>query len=129
MGGGYSSGNAEKAFESGIGTTLTLFGFSLSMIFIGRYLVPGVSRFPGVSTVGGIIGQCYGRSARLLTGIFSFICCAGVVGAQMEACLLYTSANVKTQSVYGYAATGRMPVRQSRRRLFKPTGILQRENL
>lgn len=85
VGGGYSSGNAEKAFESGIGTTLTLFGFSLSMIFIGRYLVPGVSRFPGVSTVGGIIGQCYGRSARLLTGIFSFICCAGVVGAQMEA--------------------------------------------
>ena len=85
VGGGYSSGNAEKAFESGIGTTLTLFGFSLSMIFIGRYLVPGVARFPGVSTVGGIIGQCYGRSARLLTGVFSFICCAGVVGAQMEA--------------------------------------------
>lgn len=55
------------------------------MIFIGRYLVPGVARFPGVSTVGGIIGQCYGRSARLLTGVFSFICCAGVVGAQMEA--------------------------------------------
>ena len=46
VGGGYSSGNAEKAFESGIGTTLTLFGFSLSMIFIGRYLVPGVARLP-----------------------------------------------------------------------------------
>lgn len=85
VGGGYSSGNAAKAFESGISTTLTLFGFSISMIIIGKYLVPGVARFTGVSTVGGIIGQCYGRSARLLTGVFSFICCAGVVGAQMEA--------------------------------------------
>ena len=85
VGGGYSSGNAAQAFERGIGTTLTLFGFSLSMIFIGKYLVPGVARFQGESTVGGIIGRAYGRSARLLTGLFAFICCAGVVGAQMEA--------------------------------------------
>ncbi len=84
VGGGYSSGNAAQAFSRGIGTTLTLFGFSLSMILIGKYLVPGVSRFPGVSTVGGIIGQSYGRAARILAGLFSFVCCAGVVGAQME---------------------------------------------
>ena len=84
MGGGYSSGNAAQAYTSGIGTTLTLFGFSLSMILIGKYLVPGVGRFTGVSTVGGIIGVSYGRSARILAGLFSFICCAGVVGAQME---------------------------------------------
>lgn len=84
VGGGYSSGNAAQAYTSGIGTTLTLFGFSLSMILIGKYLVPGVGRFTGVSTVGGIIGVSYGRSARILAGLFSFICCAGVVGAQME---------------------------------------------
>ena len=41
IGGGYSSGNAARAFESGIGTTLALFGFSLSMILIGRLIVPG----------------------------------------------------------------------------------------
>lgn len=85
VGGGYSSGNAAKAFESGIGTTITLFGFSLTMILIGKFLVPGVARFPGVSTVGGIMEASYGRRARLLTGVFSFLCCAGVVGAQMEA--------------------------------------------
>lgn len=84
VGGGYSSGNAAAAFSSGIGTTLTLFGFSLSMILIGKYLVPGVARFPGAASVGGIIGQSYGRAARILAGLFSFVCCAGVVGAQME---------------------------------------------
>lgn len=85
IGGGYSSGNAARAFENGIGTTLALFGFSLSMILIGRFLVPGVGRFPGVSTVGGVIGQSYGRAARILAGIFIFLCSAGMVGAQMEA--------------------------------------------
>lgn len=84
VGGGYSSGNAAKAFEYGISTTLTLLGFSLGMVLIGRFLVPGVSRFPGAVTVGGIVGAAYGRKARVLTGLFSFLCCAGVVGAQME---------------------------------------------
>ena len=84
VGGGYSSGNAAAAYEHGIGTALTLFGFSLGMVLIGRFLVPGVARFPEARTVGGIIGAVYGRGARRLTGLFSFLCCAGVVGAQME---------------------------------------------
>lgn len=84
IGGGYSSGNAAAAFEHGIGTALTLFGFGIGMILIGKYLVPGVRRFPNAKTVGGVIGSAYGESARRLTGFFSFLCCAGVVGAQME---------------------------------------------
>ncbi len=84
IGGGYSSGNAAAAFERGIGTALTLFGFGIGMILIGKFLVPGVRHFPNAKTVGGVIGEAYGESARHLTGIFSFLCCAGVVGAQME---------------------------------------------
>ena len=85
IGGGYSAGNAAEAFSEGIKMTLALFGFSISTILIGRFLVPGVRRFRGSATVGGIIGASYGRAARALTGVFSFICCAGVVGAQMGA--------------------------------------------
>ena len=84
VGGGYSSGNAAAAYENGIGTTITLFGFSVSMVFVGAVLVKGVKRFDGCNGVGGVIGQCYGNAARVLTGIFSFICCVGVVGAQVE---------------------------------------------
>ncbi len=84
IGGGYSSGNAAAAYETGIGTALALFGFSIGMILIGVFLVPGVARFPHAKTVGGILGTVYGETARHVTGIFSFLCCAGVVGAQME---------------------------------------------
>lgn len=83
VGGGYSSGNAAAAYEHGIGTALTLFGFSVGMVLIGKFLVPGVSRFPEARTVGGIMGAAYGEGARRLTGVFSYLCCAGVVGAQM----------------------------------------------
>ncbi len=64
--------------------TAALFGFSLSMILTGKFLVRGVERFKGETTVGGVVGRAYGRAARVLTGVFAFICCAGVVGAQME---------------------------------------------
>lgn len=84
IGGGYSSGNAAAAYENGIGTALALFGFGIGMILIGKHLVPGIVRFPNASTVGGVIGVAYGENARRLTGVFAFLCCAGVVGAQME---------------------------------------------
>lgn len=84
IGGGYSSGNAAAAFEHGIGTALALFGFGIGMILIGKFLVPGVRQFPNAKTVGGVIGEVYGETARKFTGVFSFFCCAGVVGAQME---------------------------------------------
>lgn len=84
IGGGYSAGNAAAAFSGGVGTTFALFGFGVSMILIGKVFVPGVARFRGCTTTGAIIGKCYGENARAVTGVFSFICCAGVVGAQME---------------------------------------------
>ena len=85
VGGGFSSGNAARAFSSGIGSTLALMGFALAMMAIGRWLVPGVARFRGASTVGGILERDYGKGARALTGGFAFLSCAGVVAAQMEA--------------------------------------------
>ena len=47
IGGGYSSGNAAEAFSGGIGMPLALFGFSLSTILIGRFLVPGCAGLKG----------------------------------------------------------------------------------
>ncbi len=84
IGGGYSSGNAAEAFTGGIGMTVALFGFSIATIFTGKHLVPGISRFAGAASTGGIIARAYGKKAGILTGICAFVCCAGVVGAQME---------------------------------------------
>lgn len=85
IGGGFSSGNASESFSRGIGSTLALTGFAFAMMAIGRFLVCGVARFEGITTVGGILERSYGRGARVLCGGFAFLSCAGVVAAQMEA--------------------------------------------
>jgi len=83
VGGGYSAGNAAEAFRAGIGMTVALCGFGLGTVLIGKFLVPGVGRFRGVSTVGGVLETAFGRPARIAAGFLSFGCCAGMVAAQM----------------------------------------------
>ena len=83
VGGGYSAGNAAEAFRAGIGMTVALCGFSLGTVLIGKFLVPGVSRFSGASTSGGVLEAAFGRPARTAGGFLSFGCCAGMVAAQM----------------------------------------------
>ena len=83
VGGGYSAGNAAEAFRSGIGMSVALCGFSLGTILIGKFLVPGVARFPRATTAGGVLEAAFGRPARIAAGFLSFGCCAGMVAAQM----------------------------------------------
>ena len=84
VGGGFSVGNAAAAFENGIGMTAALLGFGVVTVLVGKYIAPGVQRFAGVSSTGGIAAAAYGKGAGVLTGLCGFLCCAGVVGAQME---------------------------------------------
>ncbi len=84
IGGGFSAGNAAAAFENGIGMTVALLGFSLATVLTGKYLVGGLARFNGAKSVGDIMTRAYGKRAGLLTGIFAYITCIGVIGAQVE---------------------------------------------
>ncbi len=84
IGGGFSAGNAAEAFRNGIGMTVALLGFSVGTILTGRYLTSGIARFAGAASVGDIMTRAYGRRAGIVTGFFSFVMSAGMVGAQIE---------------------------------------------
>ncbi len=85
IGGGFSAGNAAKTVQYGIGNILALFGFSVSVILVGAFIVPRIRRLSGCLSVGDIMGSTYGGGAKLFTGIFSFLVCAGILGAQVGA--------------------------------------------
>jgi solute:Na+ symporter, SSS family len=85
IGGGFTLGNAEKVFVLGIVNIFALYGFSLKEILVATIIAPRMNRFPGTMSVGGIIGQAYGRTARMTAGVFGFLLCAGILGAQVGA--------------------------------------------
>ncbi|AFJ03187.1 Twin-arginine translocation pathway signal [Methylophaga frappieri] len=83
IGGGFSMGNAEKVFLVGVSNIVALWGFSLKEILVARYIAPKMTHYPGAISVGDIMATHYGQGARLFTGFFSIVLCAGILGAQV----------------------------------------------
>ena len=85
IGGGFCSGNAAAVAEFGIGNIVALCGFSLGMFLIERLLLPRLCPKSDAHTVGGLLGAACGRQVRTLGGLFSFLTCTAVLGAQLAA--------------------------------------------
>lgn len=85
IGGGFSTGNASKVAQFGIGNIVALCGFSVSIILVGSLIAPRIKRFQSAISTGEIMGMSYGKPARIITGIFGMMVCAGILGAQVSA--------------------------------------------
>ena len=83
IGGGYSIGNAEKVFLFGIANIVALWGFSVKEILVARYLAPRMGRFRDAVSIGDIMATRFGRTGRLISGVFALLLCCGIVGAQI----------------------------------------------
>lgn len=85
IGGGFSIGNAEKVFLFGILNIVALFGFSLKEMWVARYIAPHMDAYKDVLTIGDLVKIHYGEKAKIFTGLFAVLFCAGVLGAQVGA--------------------------------------------
>ena len=85
IGGGFSTGNAQKVFLFGIANIIGLWGFSLKEILVALFVAPKMDRFPNAISVGDIMATAYGKVGRVITGLCALFLCAGIVGAQVGA--------------------------------------------
>lgn len=103
IGGGFSTGNAAKVAQIGIGNILALYGFSVSVMLIGKYVVPNmnIKKFNNVSSTGEIMKESYGEIAQIFTGFFAFLVCAGILGAQISSISYIFNIFLKIKPLYG----------------------------
>ena len=85
IGGGFTMGNAEKVFLFGIGNIFALWGFSFKEIIVASFFAPRMDQFSRAISVGDIMGESYGKPAKIVSGFFGVGLCAGIVGAQVGA--------------------------------------------
>ena len=101
IGGGYVMGNAAKVYHIGMIYAFGLLGFSLKEIFIATMVAPRMQKYSQCHSVGDMIGIHYGKTAKVITGIFSVIICAGILGAQVSAIGTLFSVFFKVNSSVG----------------------------
>lgn len=85
IGGGYTLGNASKVYSIGMIYAFGLLGFSLKEILVALFIAPRMDAHNDCLSIGDIIAKRYGTTAKIVTGIFSMIVCAGILGAQVGA--------------------------------------------
>jgi SSS family solute:Na+ symporter len=85
IGGGFTMGNAEKVFTFGIVNVVALWGFSLKEILVAKFIAPRVGAFPDAISPGDVMERDYGRTGKVITGVFAVFLCAGILGAQIGA--------------------------------------------
>ncbi len=85
IGGGFTTGLAEKVFSIGLVYVVALWGFSLKEILVATVIVPRLKPFAKAVTVGDMMGQLYGKQAKVFTGLAGALVCAGIAGAQFSA--------------------------------------------
>ncbi|MBN2706033.1 MAG: sodium:solute symporter family protein [Deltaproteobacteria bacterium] len=82
-GGGFTLGNAEKVFAMGVVNIVALWGFSLKEILVAKFIAPRMHHFPDAISVGDVMEKDYGKWGKVVSGIFSVLLCAGILGAQI----------------------------------------------
>ena len=85
IGGGFTTGLAEKTYTLGIFYVVALWGFSFKEILVAKYIAPRMQPFSSMYSVGEIMGSIYGENVRIITGIAGALVCAGIAGAQFSA--------------------------------------------
>jgi SSS family solute:Na+ symporter len=85
IGPGYSLGFTAKAFGAGFAFLPAWFCFSLQTCVVGVWLAPRLRSQAGAHTLGGVMMNAYGPTAKVLTGIVSVGLCVGLAGVLARA--------------------------------------------
>lgn len=101
IGGGFSMGNAEKVFLFGIVNIFALWGFSLKEILVAQVIAPRMGAYQSAISVGDMMGMHYGRGAKVITGVFSVVVCAGILGAQVGSIGYIFNVFLGMKQIYG----------------------------
>lgn len=101
IGGGFSMGNAEKVFLFGIVNIFALWGFSLKEILVAQFIAPRMNAYQSAISVGDMMGMHYGNAAKVITGLFSVVVCAGILGAQVGSIGYIFNVFLGMKQIYG----------------------------
>ncbi len=83
IGGGSTLSMTEKVFKFGICYIFIFFCEGVSMFVLSEFFARKIHKFKGLISAGELMGEMFGKKARIITGIAGSINAAGVIGVQI----------------------------------------------
>ena len=84
--------NPDYTLKKGLMAGSTSICFTISFLLIGTFIAPYLVYFRDSMTLGDLMGQLYGKSTKVLTGIFGFLISLCMLTIQMKAIGLLTTS-------------------------------------
>jgi SSS family solute:Na+ symporter len=84
LGGGASLGTAEKTFIYGSIFFFVSIGEVFSNLMIAKFIAPRVEKFSNSISIGDMIGNLYGKHAKIISGVAATLFSISVLGAQIS---------------------------------------------
>jgi SSS family solute:Na+ symporter len=85
FGGGSLIGAPAALYQNGAWLFLAYCAIPIGSCIMSLAIIPRLSKYYGCLSIAEVIGRMYGAYARRLVGIFAFIYCIGILGAQIKA--------------------------------------------
>lgn len=83
IGGGSTLGIAEKVYSVGLVFAVTCLGPIINKLLTARYIAPRARVFEGMISAGDVAEHCYGRAAKVVTGLAGVAFMVGSLGIQV----------------------------------------------
>lgn len=85
VGAGSTMGNASEVYKYGVAFIFIALGEALGSLILARFVAPRFANFSNAISIGELIGEVYGRNARILTGISGTLASITSLGGQVLA--------------------------------------------
>jgi SSS family solute:Na+ symporter len=85
FGGGSIIGASAALYQNGAWLFFGLLASVIGSCIASLVTIPRLSKYYGCKSIAEVIGRMYGVYARKLVGVFAFIYCVGILGAQIKA--------------------------------------------
>jgi solute:Na+ symporter, SSS family len=99
LGGGASIGVAGATMRDGYVYMFAFCAFGIQTVLVGLFVAPRLKNYVGAHTLGDVMQEHYGKSARVVTGVLSLALCSGILGAQALAIGTVVNATLDVPTV------------------------------
>jgi SSS family solute:Na+ symporter len=85
IGAGHILGDIARIYKVGVIYSVVMIANILGSLILARFIIPKMFKFNTAKSISDVMGAQYGKGAKIMTAVISFLFCTGVLASQLVA--------------------------------------------